>query len=79
MRIILKKFDPNELDTQVWGTYISWRSPQWKRHATLGHARNSVAQQENRRWRNSDKKDAIVYQYINEKWVEYERYPQQER
>ena len=39
---IMKKFNPNELFKNNYGTYIPTRRPQFKIHKTMGHAVNAL-------------------------------------
>ncbi len=63
---LLAKFDPNAkpLPRPRHATYAPFRSPEWKIHSNIGHAKNAVAQH---RW-------IIRYEYREgEGWVEVDR------
>lgn len=42
---LLAKFNPNSkpLPKPKWATYAPFRSPSWKIHSNIGHAKNAVA------------------------------------
>lgn len=58
------KFDPNEKHKPPeFATYAPNRRPQWKLHATVGHAKNAF----------SMKRDILMFQWIQGQWVEIAR------
>lgn len=61
------KFDPNQKGNKPpaprFATYIPDRRPEWKIHSALGHAKNAFQYRSN----------AILYEYIDEEWVERAR------
>lgn len=61
------EFDPNSRDAPQWATYIPTRSPAWKIHSKKGQAAGAVSNSVNS---SGYGHAAILYEYVNGKWIE---------
>lgn len=65
----LNDFDPNnpKKTNHLWATYIPYRYPQFKTHTKRAHASLALVNASH------TFRDAIMYEYVDNKWVERDR------